>query len=226
MSKYHYVYRITNIIKNKHYYGIRSTKILPIKDLGIKYFSSSKDKDFINDQKVNPQNYKYKIIRICDSRTEALNIEILLHAKFNVGVNESFYNKAKQTSIGFDRSGIMYKHTDETKTKIGQAHKGKFVSVFTRNKISELHKNKTITQQHKDAISKKLKGKTYSNEHNKKISLALKNKPKTDNHKEQLSMAWKNRDFVECPHCGKQSQNAGMMYRWHFDNCKIILCKS
>ena len=36
--KKHYVYRITNKIENKHYYGVRSCKIDPKLDLGIKYF--------------------------------------------------------------------------------------------------------------------------------------------------------------------------------------------
>ena len=103
---YHYVYRITNLVKNKHYYGCRTSKCLPNEDLRIKYFSSSKDKDFIKDQKLNPQNYKYKIIRICSSREEAIKLEIRLHNKFNVGVNESFYNRCKQTSIAWDRVGI------------------------------------------------------------------------------------------------------------------------
>ena len=39
---YHYVYRITNKILNKHYYGKRSSKLSPELDLGKKYFSSSK----------------------------------------------------------------------------------------------------------------------------------------------------------------------------------------
>ena len=63
--QYHYTYRITNILLKLHYYGVRTSKdILPKKDLGIKYFSSSTNKEFIKDQKSNPQNYKYKIIRI------------------------------------------------------------------------------------------------------------------------------------------------------------------
>ena len=33
-------------------------------------------------------------------------MEIKLHNKFNVGKNNLFYNKAKQTSIGFDRVGV------------------------------------------------------------------------------------------------------------------------
>lgn len=32
---YHYVYRITNIVENKHYYGKRSSKkVKPLDDLG------------------------------------------------------------------------------------------------------------------------------------------------------------------------------------------------
>ena len=104
-NKYHYVYRITNIQEKKHYYGVRSSKIEPKLDLGIKYFSSSKDKDFIQEQKDDKNIFKYKIIKTFDSREEAIKLEIKLHAKFNVGINESFYNKAKQTSTGYDTFG-------------------------------------------------------------------------------------------------------------------------
>lgn len=43
MKKYHYVYRITNKVENKHYYGSRSSNVPPIEDIGKKYFSSSSD---------------------------------------------------------------------------------------------------------------------------------------------------------------------------------------
>ena len=106
MLKYHYVYRITNTKENKHYYGSRSSKVEPKLDIGIKYFSSSSDKEFIKKQKENKSIFKYKIIKQFDSREEAINLEIKLHSKFNVGLNESFYNKSKQTSSGWDRTGI------------------------------------------------------------------------------------------------------------------------
>jgi hypothetical protein len=92
---YHYVYRITNTVLNKHYYGVRSSKCIPSKDLGKKYFSTSHNKEFMVDQKENPQNYNYKVIRIFNTRKEAVLNEIRLHNIFNVGVNESFYNKGK-----------------------------------------------------------------------------------------------------------------------------------
>jgi len=169
--KYHYTYRITNIQLSKHYYGTRTSKVHPKLDLGIKYFSSSSDKDFINDQKLNPSNYKYKVIKISKTRKEAIELEIKLHLKFDVGLNENFYNRAKQTSTGFDTTGLHWKLSNETKNKMskyastnnnfkGKKHskenielfsklrKGKpqqggvkFHSEETKLKISQNHKN-------------------------------------------------------------------------------------
>lgn len=102
---YHYVYRITNILINKHYYGKRSSKIHPKEDLGVKYFSSCGDKAFINDQKDNPQNYKYKVVFTYDTAQKALAKEIYLHNYFEVAKSLNFYNKAKQTSTKCDVTG-------------------------------------------------------------------------------------------------------------------------
>ena len=106
-SIYHYVYRITNLVEGKHYYGKRSSRVLPDQDIGIKYFSSSSDKQFIQDQKQNPQNYKYKIVARFDTAKEAINMEIRLHEIFDVGRNPKFYNKAKQSSTGRDTTGMI-----------------------------------------------------------------------------------------------------------------------
>ena len=154
MSKHHYVYRITNTQENKHYYGVRSSKVEPKLDLGIKYFSSSTDKEFIQEQQGNKSIFKYKIVKQFDSREEAINLEIKLHNKFNVGKNNNFYNASKQTSTGFDRGGISFKHSEETKLKIGLAHKDKIVTDETRMKLSVLHKGKVISQEHREKISK------------------------------------------------------------------------
>ena len=100
-NMYHYVYRITNVVENRHYYGKRSSKISPKEDLGVKYFSSSSDKNFITDQQVNPKNYEYVIVSEHATAEEALEVETYLHNYFQVDVNEKFYNKAKQTSVKF-----------------------------------------------------------------------------------------------------------------------------
>jgi len=138
----HYVYRITNIKLNKHYYGTRTPKKnIPEDDIGIYYFSSSKDKEFIKDQKENPQDYKYKIIKKFNTRKEALELEIKLHNKFNVGINESFYNRSKQTSTGWDTTGISGKkgpkHSEETRKKMSEDRKGRKPSEKARANMSK-----------------------------------------------------------------------------------------
>ena len=60
---YHYVYRITNTVTGYHYYGSKSCDEQPKENIGIKYFSSSSNKLFIQDQKNNPQDYKYKVVK-------------------------------------------------------------------------------------------------------------------------------------------------------------------
>ena len=108
---YHYVYRITNINEDKHYYGARTSKIHSKKDIGIYYFSSSSNNEFINEQKENKNNFKYKVIKIFSSREKAIELEVFLHNKFNVGVNNKFYNKVKQSSKKFDTTGIKQKES-------------------------------------------------------------------------------------------------------------------
>ena len=104
--QYHYLYRITNLVEQKHYYGIRTSKgILPQDDLGKRYFSSSRDKDFRKDQRLHPENYRYKIIIVSDSRQRVAELEVKLHNKFNVGDNNKFYNRVIQSSSGFGATG-------------------------------------------------------------------------------------------------------------------------
>lgn len=133
---FHYTYRITNLVKNKHYYGVRSSKINPNDDIGIIYFSSSKDKDFLQDQKDNPNNYKYKVIYIYKTRKQAALAEIKLHDKFNVGINESFYNLAKSTTTKFN-----FKVTPEIAKKSAmntdQKAKGQKIKEVLKNSLKK-----------------------------------------------------------------------------------------
>lgn len=106
IGPFHYLYRITNLVEQKHYYGIRTSRnILPHQDLGIKYFSSSRDQNFKKDQKEHPENCRYKVVIVTNSRKRVAELEMKIHQKFNVGTNPKFYNKAKHTSTGFDVTG-------------------------------------------------------------------------------------------------------------------------
>lgn len=187
---YHYTYRITNTVEKKYYYGMHSCDCLPKEDIGVKYWSSSKKPSFINDQKVNPQNYKYKIIKIFNTRTEALEHEIFLHKKFEVGVNLSFYNGAKQTSTKFDTSGIPYNKgvpkTESCKKKLSALYKGKtFEEIHgfekaqeIKQRISDTQKGVSrITPEGRIQLSLKKKGvPCFTNEDKERMSAERKNK--------------------------------------------------
>ena len=220
-KKYHYVYRITNTKLNKHYYGVRTSNVIPSKDLGINYFSSSSDTQFREDQKNNLQNYKYTIVSEFNSREEALMLEIKLHNKFNVGVNESFYNKSRQTSIGFNFQGPCSK---ETREKLRQLHLGN--TYCLGNKLSEEHKAKIKKGVELFDYHPSGEFKEYLREVN--TGVKVYHNPITKENRrfkdiDDIPSVWvKGNSTVkkaECPHCNKIGEN-GAMHRWHFDNCK------
>lgn len=138
MKKYHYVYRITNKIEKKHYYGYRSTNINPQYDLGIKYLSSSTDKEFIKDQVKNPNNYKYIIVRVFDNRKDAAIFEVFLHAKFNVAKNNKFYNKSNSTLNGFIY-GFLGKTHNKLSRKLAIAKKNETMKNTINNNGENLY---------------------------------------------------------------------------------------
>jgi hypothetical protein len=168
-TMYHYVYRITNIITRKYYYGKRSTTNLPHLDIGFKYFGSpSKDIffDLNKDQKENPSHYEYKVVARFQSAHESLSREIKLHKKFNVKDHPQFYNKANQTSTGFDTTGkttVMDKdgnkfhvNCDDPRYKSGELETLKFGWGTP---------GREFTAAHRENLSKAAKGVSKSKQH-------------------------------------------------------------
>lgn len=215
----HYVYKITNLIEDKHYIGVRSAKN-PSKDLGIIYFSSSSDEEFMLEQQEFPDRFKYEILEVFPTRSAAVNKEIELHNFYDVAVNESFYNKSKQTSMGFCRLGTTFNHTEEAKEKIsasriGEKHHfwGKSPSKETREKmsasrtgekhfmwgkkhpeetkmkISESLSGSTLAEEIKVKISESLKGRKFSEETLAKMSKWQKGKSKSPEHTKNIGKA-------------------------------------
>jgi hypothetical protein len=202
---YFFVYRITNIVTGKHYYGYKSSSKHPTEVIGKTYFSSMKGKEgeeFISNQKNNPQNFKYKIIKIFDDKNSALALEIKLHAKFNVAKNPKFYNRSNQTTTGFDTTGIV-----RVKDKEGNTFSvsvlderyilGELVSVFKNmvlcvdeygNNVGFINKN---DQRYGiNFFPRKIgfckSGKTFSKSHKEKLAKAAKGKPKSSEHIKNL----------------------------------------
>jgi len=118
--KNNYVYEIINTMTNKRYIGTRSTNLKPQDDIGFLYFSSSSNKEFIQEQKQHPEIFEYIIKGNFTTRKEAIKLEIRLHEENNVGNNPEYYNKSKQTSTGFDTTG-----NEEVSKKISEFKKPK-----------------------------------------------------------------------------------------------------
>lgn len=82
-----FVYRITDIKNKKYYYGSKIAKNSDFNQMGKTYFSSSKNKEFIIDQKENPENFKYKLVKYFKTAEDTIKYESKLHFKFNVKSN-------------------------------------------------------------------------------------------------------------------------------------------
>lgn len=175
-QKYHYVYRITNKVKNKHYYGVRSSKVSPRDDLGKKYFSSSTDKEFIKEQKEHPENFKYKVIREFETRKEAELLEKELHKKFHVSDNERFYNRCISTLMGFSVEGRKWSEEQRKKQQ-------KYIDANVKGKTFEERFGKERTKE----IKKRCKGRLKTEEERRNISKAHLGKPLSKEHRESIS---------------------------------------
>lgn len=216
-EKNHYTYRITNIVLNKHYYGVRTSIIAPELDIGHRYFSSSSDKEFIKDQGDNPHNYKYKVIKIFNNRKSAIQLEIKLHNKFDVGVNESFYNKAKQTSTGRDTTGTTRDNSGERNGMFG-----KHQTDSAKKKISEMRKSVGATSTGQVSVHTgdckyfRITSKEFKQNREKYFLAMVSHSEET---KQKMRISASNRQRLKCPHCDKLNF-PGMSKRWHFDNCK------
>ena len=160
-KKYHYVYRITNILNNTFYVGSRSCNVLPNNDIGKIYFSSSTNKTFIQDQKNNIKNYKYKIIIIFSDRVSATIFESKYHQKFNVRNHPKFINKSNQTltffHIGCGKNHFTGNMTISEKKSFYKKHSTKISDTLKTYYKTNPHWSK----QHKD------KDRIYKNAGNK-----------------------------------------------------------
>ena len=120
MKDRYYTYLIINTLLDKYYIGSRKAAV-PEEDLGTVYFSSSTDKAFLQDQKINHQNYDYLVLDIFATEEQAKAEEVRLHSNLNVGINERFYNRARtlRTQVRGHRQ-----HSTECSAIDSEGHQG------------------------------------------------------------------------------------------------------
>lgn len=116
------------------------------------------------------EHFKKRILKVWPTRTDAVAHEIELHDKYDVASSERFYNKVKQTSIGFDSTG--FKWSEQAIKKRSKALK-QTINDPQWKATTGKEKNKTVSetrqnwsQERKDAFSSKI------SETRKKLGLA------------------------------------------------------
>lgn len=221
-DRYYYVYRITNIHKHKFYYGSRVSLISPNLDLGIKYFSSSSDKIFINEQKETPQNYNYKIVKVFDNNADKMLFESYLHMKFDVKNNSFFYNRTNQMMNGFDSTGRV--------SCIDESGNSQYVLKEEFDRRPDLHnsqKGKVFSSQKRIEMSNRMKKVWLSrtDEYRRYIGkkASANRAPRTTEHKLNLKKALQSsevKEKISRLNSGINNGNAKIYYI--YDNLGIL----
>ena len=200
--KYYYTYEIRNIVNNMYYIGRRHSSIVPNLDLGKRYFSSSSNKEFIRDQKINPQDYIYIVLNVFDNKLDMIKDEILLHQTKNVKDDVLSYNVVNATAEYFDFTHC--KMPDSAKKRIG-----------------DLHRGRKHTDEFKANISKRFLGKPKSEETKIRMSKATKGIPQNEKIKAMLLQnSRKNSELMKqgfykvCRIIDKKEMNIGTFTQW------------
>ena len=113
------------------YIGSRGCKCPSEED--VKYFGSSKDKNFKPTQKIILKS-DYK------TREEAYADEIILQQYYKVVENTHFSNRSYQTTTGFTTSGIEI--TDEFRQKMSKVTKGENNGMYGKKRLDLAERNR------------------------------------------------------------------------------------
>ena len=98
----HYTYLITNTADGKKYIGLRTCECNPVDDT--QYLGSSESLNNAIAQ-CGTENFQKEILAEWDTRDQAAEHEIQLHNRYNVAINEQYYNRANARAVGFTTLG-------------------------------------------------------------------------------------------------------------------------
>jgi len=205
-KKYHYIYKTTNLLNGRYYYGMHSTNNLDDNYLGSGTYLRRSIK------KYGKENFNREIIEFCKTRRELKSRETEIVTLQEVA-NRNCYNAARG-GMGEHSKGpkFGYTHSDEARKKMSIAKQN--MTDDTKQKLREINLGKVLSDKHRKKMSiahlgikNHFNGKFHSTETKDLIS------------KNSIGIK-KPQKQVNCPHCNKVG-GMSLMKRYHFDNCKM-----
>ena len=157
-----YTYLITCTATGQKYYGSRYARNCRPEDLGVTYFSSSKEVHRLIEQH-GLSNFTFQVRKTFETKEEAIRWEFTVLRRLNADKSDVWLNK--HNGDGRVNGGFYgKKHSPETLEKMRKVAQGrKRPDLTERNRLS---KGKPIGPQ--------------SEEHRRKIGLAIKGKKRPD----------------------------------------------
>lgn len=170
----YYIYLIVNAVNGKTYVGQRKSS----KECHLDSYMGSGKLLKKAKQKYGIENFEKFLIQYCYSKEETDKAERFWIAEYRCR-GKAEYNIANG---GEGASGVH--HSEETRRKISEVHKGKKVSEETRRKMSEAAKGRVFSEETKRKLSEAQKGRTGfwqgkhpSEETRRKLSEARRGRP-------------------------------------------------
>lgn len=170
-----YIYLTTNLINNKKYIGKRQKS-----KFDESYKGSGKHLQLAI-KKYGWDNFSCEILKWCET-VEELNISEQYFIKLYDAVNNpNFYNIAKGGDGG--NTGVQYKgmaphkakHSEETKQKMSESHKGHTTSAETREKLRLANTGKKRTAEQRLANKIRNTGKIWIRKDNVETTILAEN---------------------------------------------------
>ena len=182
------------------YIGVHSCDCLPEEDIGVKYFSTSHDKEFLKEQKEFPERFTYEVIMIWNTRREAMLHERFLLLTPNAAQSPIYYN-LHNGGPNFDTSGRVTVKDKNGKTMQVSVDDERYLS----GKLVHISSGKVVVKDKEGNICSVSKndpryisgelvmiwaGRTHKSSSKEKIGKASKERMKDPTNNSQFGTRW------------------------------------